>query len=522
MKFSEIINDQQLATEAIRRWITMAICIVMAILSAFWIVNQQFFMFGILAAVAVMIFVTVGMQRNAWLLILVGWFLEGGIHALPVPLATRDIVILFVTCSYIAQRVVGQTPQQSGGALGALAVINCGYIAFTFLCHPVGIRALGAETMGGRTYFTIFISLCAYWVIVHLPESYKSVTKIPIWLLVSASFSALICAIVYIFPSITPYIWFFYGGIDISAYLGSLNAAESEPELRRLFALAPFGVILIQTLSAYYPPRKILSPARWQFYLFALGFAVILASGFRNFLAIALGSLALAAWFHSGWRGVVVGGTIGGALLVLLIFGQGRFFDLPLTAQRALGSLPGKWDESIKEQVKISNARLDWWRQVIEEGTVVNNWWIGDGFGVSERDFASIAGGKVAFNDAATITGSFHNGPLTTIRAAGVFGLILFYALMIAAAVSSVRCVRRCRGTPLLSAAIFLAIQLVWTPVHFTFLFGDYSSQLPEHMFLVGLLILVRRMSERQPPSTEPAVLARPLLWNNGAIRVST
>jgi hypothetical protein len=519
MKFSEIINDQQLATEAIRRWITIAVCIVIAIVSAFWIVDQQFFMFALLGAVAAMVFMTVGMQRSVWLLLPIGWGLKGSIHALPLPLTTRDVVVMMVTCSYIVQRVVGQSTPRSRGVLGALVLINCACFASTFLYHPVGVHALGAETMGGRPYFNVLIAWCAYWVIVHLPESYKSVVRIPIWLMASVAFSTLVSVIVYVVPSATPYVWFFYSTVDISGYLGSLNPAGEEQQIHRLLSLGTFGVMLIQVLSAYYPPRKIFSPAQWQFYLSVLAFTAILASGYRSGLAEALGCMALAAWFHRDWREIVLGGIIGAAFLGFLVFGQGRLFDLPLPMQRTLGSLPGQWDETVREQVKVSNARWDWWRQVVEEGTI-KNWWIGDGVGVSQEDFTLIGAGRMGFEEAADITGSFHSGPLTTIRCVGIIGLIPYYALVIAAAVSSVKCVRRCYRTPLLPVAIFLAIRLVWEPLHFTFIYGSYADQLPEDIFLIGLLTLVWRMSERQPPSSEPTVIARPLFWNNGTARV--
>ena len=63
MKFSQIISDQQLATEAIRRWITMAVCMVVAVVAANWIVDQRFFLFFVVAVLVATTFVTVGMQR---------------------------------------------------------------------------------------------------------------------------------------------------------------------------------------------------------------------------------------------------------------------------------------------------------------------------------------------------------------------------------------------------------------------------------------------------------------------------
>ncbi|MGD0060338.1 MAG: O-antigen ligase family protein [Verrucomicrobiia bacterium] len=521
MKFSEIINDQQLATEAIRRWITTAVCIVVAIVVAIWIAAGQFFFLALLAGVAVAAFVTVGLQRNAWILIVVAWSLTGSIHALSVPLETRDIVILVVTFSYLVQRVIGQTERRSTGVLGKLVAINCAYIAFTFVCHPVGLQTFGAETVGGRPYFKIFIAWCAYLIIAHMPDSYKSVTRIPLWLMASITVSAALALVVYIVPSITPYVWYFYSDIDVTDYLKGPAATAEVRGANRFLALAPFGLMLVQVLSAYFPPRTLINPLRWRSYLLLLGFVAILASGFRNTLLFAVASLALGSWFHRGWRDVVIGGVIGTLFIAFLVFGQGRYFELPLSAQRALGSLPGQWDDVIKDEVKISNSRWDWWRRIIEEGTI-KNWWIGDGFGLTEKDYATISSGKAAFEDAATLTGSFHSGPLTAIRNVGVVGLILFYALMIVAAVYSVKCIHRCRGTPLLPVAIFLAIQLVWSPIHFALVFGSYDLQVTEHLFMVGLLSVVWYMSEHTPPSTASALTAQNLSRNNGRTPGST
>jgi hypothetical protein len=258
-----------------------------------------------------------------------------------------------------------------------------------------------------------------------------------------------------------------------------------------------------------------------RFYLVLLGFVAILASGFRSSLLVAFASLALGSWFHRGWRGVAIGGVVGALLLGFVLVGQGRWFSLPLPAQRALGSLPGQWDEAAVSEVKTSNLRWEWWRRIIEGG-VIKNWWTGDGFAITEEDYNLITGGTMGFEEAGDIVGGFHNGPLTAIRAVGIVGLALYYALMFGAAAYSVKCVRRCRGTPLLPLAIFLAIQFVWTPIQFTFVFGSYDNQLADYLFMIGLLTLVGRMSERPPPSTEPVPAMQPLSRYNGRTLVST
>ena len=127
----------------------------------------------------------------------------------------------------------------------------------------------------------------------------------------------------------------------------------------------------------------------------------------------------------------------------------------------------------------------------------------------------------MTFEEAGDIVGGFHNGPLTAIRDVGIVGLVLFYTLMIGAAVHSVKCVHRCRGTPLFPLAIFLAIQLVWEPVHFAVVFGSYDNQLVDYLFLIGLLTLTWRMSERPPPSAATAPATAPLSRYNGRTLVS-
>lgn len=504
MKLSEILENQQLTTDVIRRWITVGVCMVVAVVVADWVANQQLSMLAICAGVALTAFVAAGMQRSAWLLVLVGWYLSGNIYALPIPVATRDIAVLLATCAYLAHRIlVGHSSRPSRNILGALVAMNCADIVLIFLKHPIGVRALGAETMGGRMYFTVFIAFCAYWVIVHLPESYKSVTRIPQWLIASTAFVAMINLAVYLFPSITLYVLPFYGAID---YTGYFHTGSAEAGVQRFKLLAPFGLMLVQVLAAYYTPRTLLNPLRWRFYLFLLGLSCLFAGGFRSMLLFAFGSLALASWFHRGWRELIVGGIVGVAFFGLLTFGQGRFYELPLTAQRALAFLPGRWAEVIYDEVKSSDSRFEWWRRVIHEG-FVHNWLLGDGIGVSQQDFALLAGSNQS--EWFDITGGYHNGPLSTIRYAGVLGLILFYALMIAGAIYSTECVRRCRGTPLFPVAVFLAIQLIWWPIQFTFVFGGYDSAVPEQFFLVGLLCLVIRMADTVPPPERPMMRNR-------------
>jgi hypothetical protein len=370
------------------------------------------------------------------------------------------------------------------------------WIIVSFVRNPVGLRAFGSETIGGRGYINVFLALAAYWVIIRLPDSAKSVSRVPYLFLAGTLLTALVNLVVYLLPAVTPVLFAFYTGIDVSSFLYS---SPARPEaVTRWGNLAPFGVTLVFVLSALYPPRTLFNPLRPRFYVTALAFATIFASGFRNSLLWAFVALILGSWLHRGWREVVLGVVAAGLVSGVVVLGQGRAFQLPLPAQRTLSWLPGQWSPIVVAEAEQSmQGRFKWWQEVVKYN-LIHNWWLGDGFGVAASDFELLRTSQ-DFLTWMTLVGGFHNGPLTAIRVTGIVGLFLFYVYMIAAAVLSVKCVNRCRGTPLQMISIFLAIQLVWGPLHYTFVFGAYDKQLPETMLLVAVLLLVMKMREKLP-----------------------
>jgi hypothetical protein len=254
-------------------------------------------------------------------------------------------------------------------------------------------------------------------------------------------------------------------------------------------------------LAAYHEPRDLFNPMRPWFYALLLGLSAVLAAGFRSTCFGVMIMVAIAAWLRRGPRGVLIVVAIGGLLLGALVAGQGRAYELPFPVQRALSFVPGRWNEAASEQGQASTeGRLQWWKDVIKND-LIGDWWFGDGFGVSKRDYesgigtASAKGGAALF-DFFTRTGNFHSGPLTTIRYAGIIGFVLFYAFILAGAYYSVKCVQACRGTVLEPPAIFLAVQLIWIPFEYIFIFGAYDIQIREQTFLTALVLLLMRMSE--------------------------
>lgn len=497
MRLSELSQQPALLQQVLLRWIGIAVSLVVAMIVAYWIGTQQTLWLTFCIGITVVALVTGWMRNRAWILIPFGWALTGGSGFIPMSFSIHDVCILLAVCAYIGYRILSPRDlRQKLQLLDVILAINIAWLAINFFRNPIGLRIFGAETIGGRAYFNLALAVMAYWVMVRLPDSAKSVSRIPYFILAGTFITALVNLVVYLLPAATPWVYTFYTGVDVSTFL--LTSPASSEAVTRWNTLAPFGTTLVFVLCALYPPRTLFNPLRPRFYLFALAMATILASGFRNSVLWAVVALGLGSWLYRGWKEVILGGVVAILVLGAVIVGQGRAFQLPLPAQRALCWLPGNWSPIVVTETEHSTeGRFMWWRDIIKYD-IIHNWWLGDGFGVAASDIELLRASQ-DFLTWMTLTGAYHNGPLTAIRVSGVVGLILFYIYIITAAVLSVKCVNRCRGTPLQMISIFLAIQLVWEPFHYTLVFGAYDKQLAETMLLVSVLLLVMRMRERLP-----------------------
>jgi hypothetical protein len=473
------------------------------ILIAYWVGTFQVFYLYLVVQLAILAYLILRAQRRAWILILLGWSLAGPTAFFKVPISVRDFSVLASLCAYIVYRVVSQdATRYKWRFLDAIVAINAAYLVFTLALNPVGLNAFGAGKVGARPYFTCALALAGYWVIWRLPNSIKTVSRIPLFILAGSAAATSLFALAYLFPSLPGRIPYLYAALNVEAYFSSVSMMRETAmsTIARYKEFAPFGVILLATLYAYFQSAKLFNPLRPWLYAFAVGAVCILISGFRNFLVSTCAMFGITVWLRHGWRRFIITSTIGGMLLLGVAAGQGRLYDLPLSTQRALSLLPGQWaPEIVIDTTASTEGRIKWWRQAIEEHSI-KDWWFGDGFGVIATELgAVVSGGGTAM---AELTGAYHSGPLTAVRYVGLVGLLLFYVLSITAAVYACRCVRKCKGTVLQPVTLFVAMQLVWFPVNYTLIFGAYNTDMPQLIFEVGLLRLVMRMAADVPVKT--------------------
>jgi hypothetical protein len=269
----------------------------------------------------------------------------------------------------------------------------------------------------------------------------------------------------------------------------------------------------MQVLTSYFRPLTLIFPVYFGRFLLAVTFTIFaLLSGFRSALMVIGIYIGLSSYFRRQARDLTVYLALGVVGLSILAIGNGRLFDLPLSAQRALSFLPGKWDYVAVADAKHSvDWRVEMWKMVWQEDKWIKNKLLGDGFGFTRVELAMMSSaieGGVGFvggaqQEAFMINGVFHNGPLSTIRFVGEVGLVLYYALMVLLAWRAVKVIRKTYGTDLFPAALFVGMPVLYYTVTFPVGVGQFDIDLPQNLFLAGVIKLVGRASRILPEAVD-------------------
>ena len=444
--------------------------------------------------------VAVALGPRIWLLIPLCWPLTGRILVLPIPLNIRELAVFAVLAYYLIMFVFKRRlhkPQTSW--LEVILLLNILWIASVFARNPVGVSAIGSEMLGGRPYFEIATACCAFWILTRTIIPAANARLFPVLMAVGSFFASLLGLLTTLVPALTPLIAPFYSGVDATTYLREDFGAGGQEKTGRFTELRGFGVEGATVMMALYKPVFLLNPFNTiPAGIFLLSMLAIFLSGFRGALIGVGASFIIASYFWGGFKDVTRAIFIAIVGVALLVSIHSIGIRLPLAAQRALSVIPAVWDRDAVESAQgTSDWRLDMWQTVLDNPALyLTNPWFGSGFGFSALDLeiqlqaafggAGYVGGSQY--EAQLITGAFHNGPLSTLRYAGVVGLFLYYFLMFTMLRFAFALVKRTRGTPYVYLAIFLALPITYGIISYSFIYGAYDSALQESLFLCAML----------------------------------
>jgi hypothetical protein len=460
--------------------------------------------FGSVAVIAVI----ASMRQYIWLLLPLCWGLTGSVTILPLPFSVRDMVVMLVggvAFALFALRVFKF--RNRWDKLDAIVILNLAQVVIAFVFHPAGLKALSSETVGARPYFNIAIAAVVYLVLCNQIISKKLALRIPILFLIpEITLSGL-----YFVSRIKPSIGFFLGNFYDALTPQTMSRNGPVSPMERMSGAVGGGITLVSILCSYFRPLTLISPIRLgRFLLFIIGIVLILLSGFRSQLLTAAVIFILSGYFRKGiWDVITSLAGLSIAAITLILFNS-FIHPLPLAMQRTLSTLPGSWDSIAAKDAESSTLwRLEMWKDIPKGTQYIHNKIMGDGFGFSRAELIAMERQKFLTGEMgqedSMIIGSFHSGPLSAVRFVGIVGLLLYYALLIYAAIYSWRVIRSSKGTDFFPLALFIGLRAIWEPFNYTLIFGAYDSGLPETLFTIGMLKMIHNSLQPYLPEEKPA-----------------
>lgn len=371
--------------------------------------------------------------------------------------------------------------------------------------NPVGLAALGSDTIGARPYFSVAVAVIGGVILSSLIVTPAKIKQACNWLIAGGLFSIIVNIVPYLVPSLAPYTVRFFGAVGnyreyVQGY-SDWSVTRDSKAAGRLLPATEFGILLSRWVASHVDPvRKLIHPF-WGFMILtsicAAGYG-----GFRSGLASVVLNLGLGAFYWGRTRSAIVGLFAG--IAILIVFSTVNvIYPLPPNIQRALSFLPGTWDKKIIEDAEGSTSwRVEMWIEALTTKKYIQNKILGDGLGFTARELKAQAmlqdmkhrgaSGWDLHRESVFMTGDYHSGPVQTIRTTGYVGLVILLLAMSVVAWQAHKLILRSRGTPYMMIVCFFCIPMVWHPVFFTFVFGSFGNDVPLAFMNIGFLRLLQ------------------------------
>ena len=383
--------------------------------------------------------------------------------------------------------------------LWALLIIAC--IVQTYLRNPVGLNLMGSGNVGARPYLMLAIAISSAAVLSVMIVEVKEL-KWAMWLSIIGGFLGI------------PGTVLRYGTL-----------AGDQEDLSRIPVFSTLATLLSRILVTWKSPLKALMHPGWGSVLL-LSVVAAGASGYRNSVAM-IGLMYIFGICYRGGVMAVFSSILAGALGLVLLALINLNFPLPGNIQRALSPFPGTWEQKYKRQANLSTEwRMDMWKEALTSDRWIHNKFVGDGLGMSaeqlrenQRVDATMVGagtsntGLLAQQENMLINGSYHSGPVHTIRTVGYLGLVILLAAMIRLAVHAHRQILRCKGTEWFPLAMFFNVPILVHPLFFVFVFGEFPVGVATTMMGIAWVRLLEKnlpIPAWRPATRQPYMFANP------------
>jgi hypothetical protein len=369
-----------------------------------------------------------------------------------------------------------------------------------YVRNPVGISVFSSSTVGGKPYlfFAITAIVATSLCFLRVPE--KEIRMIFYVSIIGGLMNMAVSVIGKFVPIVAYYTGGSYVRTDVVDYT-NMNVIVDEGAATRNGSLVTVGKNLSLWISSYKSPlRDCFNPFWGGLIIFSL--VAVMLGGYRNGIVSLSLTYLVSIAYRSGLSGILLS-SIGGATIICLLAFVNLISPLPPNMQRSLSFLPGTWQERYKADASGSTEwRVEIWKEALFSERWIQNKIMGDGLGFSAAELAAQlnanagmrrgVSGFDAHREAILANGDYHSGPVSMVRTIGYVGLILFLIAQIRVAVHAHREIMRCKNTSWYPIALFVGIPIIWAPIFFLFVFGDFKADMLSLLMNIGMVRLLQ------------------------------
>lgn len=375
--------------------------------------------------------------------------------------------------------------------------------------NPVGLNLFGGDSVGGKPYVLFAITLVSSLLLGSLRIPSPDLR----WILRLSIIAGIISFGMQTIGFFVPRIGMWYGAAGLESADASAieTGAYGVDRATRIGFLGASARNLSLWISSFRSPiRACFHPIWAPLVLLSLAFAAL--SGFRN----AIGAVGLTYLLGIAYRGGLGSLMLSGfaflmALIVLALVNLST--PLPVNIQRSLSFLPGSWDKAqVKDGEDSTTWRVEMWKEALLTDYWIHDKLFGDGLGMTREEFTfiqsfkdvniggGIGSGKLTQQQEFMMAaGNYHSGPVQAIRYIGYVGLLLLVLAQIRLAVHAHRQIQRAKNTEWFPLTLFIGIPLIWAPIFFVLVFGNFGPATAS--FLMGVA-MVRLLENNLPLPT--------------------
>lgn len=460
----------------IQSFIILTLVLIVAIRLGYGLVTEQFGTIVIMVVAAILI-AGFALGNKIWLLFIFFTSMSVMLYRFAGTTEIGQALFLGFSLLMFLMRKLPFKVQIGELEVWMLLIIAC--ILQAYIRFPVGLNVFGAGNVGGRPYFVLALCITSGWLLSTLQVPSKEIK----WAMRLSIIGSLV-------------------GVPLQvARYGSLSVMSEGAA--RISSFIPISITLAQWISSRISPLKALLRPSWAF-LIILSMALAAGSGYRNTVAAAGLIYLIALFYHGGIPSIIIASMLSIFVLTFIAI-INLNYPLPRNIQRALSPFPGTWDERyVEDAVNSTDFRTEMWKEALITDRWIHNKILGDGIGITAQQLQSniaiaearigrVASGLTAQQENMLITGSYHSGPVHSIRMVGYLGFFILVGAMIRLAVHAHRQIMRCRGTEWYPVALFFGVPMISHPVFFVFVFGEYHTGVAQWMMGMAMIRLMER-----------------------------